>query len=474
MEREISKNKFSVGEQIKTREIIPPPGFGIFWEIVPATRCNFKCLTCYAADNARPDTRFLEWEGMKTALDRAVSLGVRTIDILGGEPLTYQPLEKFIGYFKGKVPEGFCGVVSNGSLLTERRARSLLNSGLDQLTISLDGIKSETNDANRGEGTFPRILAGIENALNVGILTTIAYTITPFNTEETSELFSFIQKLGVKALAIQITERSGRAQRLLYKNSFDRVEGLKAICRMYNQRPTVYTEISTRSLFKKFLDHFYNAGLALSDVRCNGGLGTFMVSSGGDLFPCSEFAYFPNGKQRNKGVNLVTDNFRKIEKSVRQRYANFNGTIGALEAENFTTCQDCAYKESCAPCPLINPSGVVPECEWVKAQTLATNEKILNSEVKLLISPTPFGSSEIMFRVASQEIPLVIPMAEEEFKKLIALGRISQIVKKYEDETGNYKDAETKVIEFLCKLRSHRILEIDPDPNTICQCLSSS
>lgn len=25
-----------------------------FWEIVPATMCNFKCLGCYAANNARP------------------------------------------------------------------------------------------------------------------------------------------------------------------------------------------------------------------------------------------------------------------------------------------------------------------------------------------------------------------------------------------------------------------------------------
>lgn len=474
MEREAQDKRHFIRQQVNQPETILSPdslreqlGSRIFWEIVPATRCNFQCLNCYAADNARPDMRLLEWEKMKIALDRAIALGIRTIDILGGEPLTYKYLEKFVRYFKDRTPDGFCGVVSNGSLITKRRARSLLDSGLDQLTVSLDGTKPETNDANRGKGTFPKILAGIENAIDVGIPVTIAYTITPFNTEDVPELFPFIQKIGAKALGVQVTEMLGRAQRLLSGIPFNRTEGLKAICSMYDQRPTVYTEISTRSLFKEFLNHFFNAGLTLSDLRCDGGLETFMVSSGGDLFPCSEFAYFPDGRQRNKGVNLATDNFENIERFVRQRYANFNKKMRALEDRKFITCQDCKYKGSCAPCPLANPSGNVPECEWVKFQTLRANERILNSRVRLLIEPIPRNGSEIMFQVASQKTPLVVPVAEEEFRQLMLLGSISQIVERYKNETGNDKETETKVIDFLCKLRSYQILEIEGFNNFI-------
>ncbi|MBU3956760.1 radical SAM protein [Patescibacteria group bacterium] len=224
--------------------------FQLFWEIVPASSCNFQCLNCYAADNARPDKRLLDWNEMKVALEKVIALGTKKIDVLGGEPLTYKHLEKFVKYFKSKVEDGFCGVVSNGSLITKARARSLLNAGLDQITISLDGTKAEINDANRGKGTFNQALIGIENTIEVGLPLTIAYTITPFNTSDTSNLFSFVQKLGAKALSVQITEMLGRAKKTLKGiNTFNWFEGLRAISKMFRQRPpTLY-----RSFNKKFI-----------------------------------------------------------------------------------------------------------------------------------------------------------------------------------------------------------------------------
>lgn len=432
----------------------------VFWEIIPAASCNFQCLNCYAAENARPDRRLLDWTKIKAALDKAISLSVRHIEILGGEPLIYRHLERFIEYFKSRVNNGFCGVVSNGSLITKERARSLFDSGIDQLTISIDGTKAEINDANRGPGTFERILTGIENAREVGILLTIAYTITPFNTLDTPNLFSFVQKLGAKALSVQITEITGRARKTLaHLGSWDWSEGLKAICRMYQYRPLVYTEVSTRSLFKEFLNHFFNAGLSLPDIRCGGGLETFMVSSGGDLYPCSNYAYFPNGKQRNKGVNLVSDNFYTVRKFVKE-YAGFNADMRLLGIKKFTTCQNCKYTASCAPCPLANPTGIVPECEWVKSQTKKLSEKILRSRVKLLIKPE-ICNNELRFSVPTQDQPVVIPMSEKRFKELIVLKSLLQIVETYKKKSGNGRDAENKVIEFLCKLRSHQVIEIE-------------
>lgn len=436
--------------------------FRVFWEIVPATSCNFCCLNCYAADNARPDERLLDWDEMKIALNKAIALGVRQIDILGGEPLTYRSLEKFIEYFKNKVKNGFCGVVSNGSLITKIRAKSLLNSGLDQVSVSLDGTTAKINDLNRGKGTFNQALAGIENTVNVGIPLTIAYTITPFNTSDTPNLFSFAQKLGAKALSVQITEMLGRAKRTLSKiNSFNRFEGLKTICKMYHKKPLLYTEVSTRSLFKEFLNHFFNASLSLPEIRCDGGLKTFMVSSGGDLYPCSEYAYFTDGRQRNKGVNLFSEDLDTIREFVKHKYARFNTKMRTLETKKFTTCQNCKFWTSCAPCPVTNPSGVVPECEWVKSQTKKLNNKILRSRFKLVIEPKVANDSEITFSVSTQKEPLIIPMSKGNFRKLVALKFVSRIIAMYKNGIGNDDYLENKVIEFLCKLRSHQIIEIE-------------
>jgi len=257
----------------------------IFWEIVPATSCNFCCLNCYAADNARPDKILLGWNTMKIALDKAISLNLDHIDILGGEPLTYPYLEKFIKYFKNQVKEGFCGVVSNGSLITQTRARSLLNSGINQISISLDGTKAKVNDANRGKGSFKKTLIGIKNASNAGIPLTIAYTITPFNLFDTKNLFPFVTSLGARAVSVQITENFGRAKRTLSGiDSFNRTEGLKAICKIFSRRPPFYIDISSRNLFKEFLNYFFNAGLTLPEIRCDGGVKNFSGIFWGEHF----------------------------------------------------------------------------------------------------------------------------------------------------------------------------------------------
>ena len=436
--------------------------FRVFWEIVPARSCNFQCLNCYAAENARPDKRLLDWQKMRTALRRVVSLGAKEIEVLGGEPLTYKYLEKFIEYFKNKVKDGFVGIVSNGSLITKTRAKSLFNSGLDQLSVSLDGTTAKINDLNRGKGTFNQILTGIENTVNAGIPLTIAYTITPFNTDDTPNLFSFIPQLGAKALSVQITEMSGRAKRTLSGvNSFNRFEGLKTICKIFHKIPPLYTEVSTRSLFKEFLNHFFNAGLNLPDIKCDGGLKTLMVSSGGDLYPCSEYAYFSDGRQRNKGVNLISDDLNAIKKFVQRKYVRFNAKMRALAKKKFTTCQNCKYRVSCAPCPLANLSGVIPECEWVKSHTKRLNDKILRSRLKLLIEPRAVNDSEIRFSTPTQKQPLVIPMSEKKFRELIAFPSASQIIRKYKNNKKSGKETEDKLIEFLCKLKSYKVIQLD-------------
>ena len=65
-----------------------------YWEIVPGNLCNLKCKNCYAAENARPDSRLLNWKKLKIALDRAIEFGIKKIDILGGEPLLHPHIDR--------------------------------------------------------------------------------------------------------------------------------------------------------------------------------------------------------------------------------------------------------------------------------------------------------------------------------------------------------------------------------------------
>ncbi len=422
-----------------------------FWEITPGYVCNLKCKSCYAAENARPDHRILNWKNLEKAENSAINIGMTSVEILGGEPLLHPNLEKFISNFKQRVPLGFCGVVSNGTLISEKKAKALKEVGLDQLTISIDGTSAEINDKNRGQGSFDKALEGANHALEAGLGVTLAYTVNPYNIKDTHNIFPFAKRIGFEAIGIQILEMFGRARESFKdENWFNRMVGLNAIIDTYDlPRQDLYSEVNTRNKFKTLLNRFYNVGMELPSLRCDGGKETFMVSSGGDFLPCSQYAYGPNGEIRNMGINLTTENSESID-NFQKQYLNFNHSMSLLENTNFSSCQSCEHHESCAPCPLANPRGIVPECEWVDSKLMELNNLVRNSVVSVKIEPEEASESRINFKVPTQEQALSIPMNRDTFNKIMNLGK----VKDMEDLL------QSDMVEFLCKLRSHQIISL--------------
>lgn len=422
-----------------------------FWEIVPGHVCNLSCKSCYAADNARPDHRILDWEDLKKAQDTAIDIGMTSLEILGGEPLLHPNLDQFVSNFKKRVPSGFCGVVSNGTLVSEKKAHLLKHVGLDQLTISLDGTTASINDKNRGQDSFDKALEGANYALEAGLGVTIAYTVNPYNIKDTPNIFPFAKKVGFQAVGIQILEMSGRAKESFKKDTwFNRKVGLSAIIGTYDlPRQDIYSEVNTRNKFKTLLNRFYNAGMELPPVRCDGGTETFMVSSGGDFLPCSQYAYGPNGEIRNLGINLATENLDSIKDSQKQ-YLDFNQKMATLETTNFSNCQACDHRQSCAPCPLANQKGIVPECEWVDSKSAELNKLVRNSDVSVKIEPVEVSQNQINFKVPTQEKLLSIPISRSTFGRIMDLGTVRDM----EDFT------HSDMVEFLCKLRSHGVISL--------------
>ena len=368
--------------------------FSVFWEIIPGDVCNLKCLSCYAAEGTRPDKRVLKKDGFKLAVHRIVDLGCDKIDTLGGEPLICKNLPFAIQCFKKRNPKGFFGIVTNGLLLNYKKARRLKSVGLDQITFSLDGTTAKVNDANRGKGSFKKTLNGIKNAKKIGLAFTISFTINKFNLDQTNKFIPFAENIGANSVGIQIVERSGRANKFWNKVGITREEGLVAICKMFERRSSIFVAISAYAKFKHFLNKFWNANLELKDERCTGGLSSLMVSSGGDIFPCSVYAY----QQNEKGKNLIHDKFEEIKNFVEIKYLKFNQIVRKQATEKFITCRKCKFSGiSCNPCPLINKFKMVKECEWVKKQEVLIQNKILQSKLKCLITPKKTSQNKLEF-----------------------------------------------------------------------------
>ncbi|MBC8019139.1 MAG: radical SAM/SPASM family putative metalloenzyme maturase [Verrucomicrobia bacterium] len=121
--------------------------------IETTSRCNLNCVMC-AKQNRNGITADGDLElGTFTALkDAFPSLDALVLNGIG-EPLLNSRLEQFIAQAKKWMPgQSWVGFQSNGLLLNNLRAISLVDAGLDRICLSMDGASPSTFSAIRAGG----------------------------------------------------------------------------------------------------------------------------------------------------------------------------------------------------------------------------------------------------------------------------------------------------------------------------------
>ena len=127
-------------------------------------RCNLLCTTCPRTYVELEPPADMSWELFTRIVDqapdakRAVLHGV-------GEPLLVKKLPQMVRYLKDR------GVYvlfnTNGTLLNRKNGRALIDSGLDELRVSLDASNRESYRAIRGKDYFDRILQNVRAFRNM-------------------------------------------------------------------------------------------------------------------------------------------------------------------------------------------------------------------------------------------------------------------------------------------------------------------
>lgn len=122
-------------------------------------RCNLRCQMCNVWRQSRDDR--LTLPVIQSLADELADLGTRKVHLSGGEVLLRPDIFEVIDAFAGRGMQ--VNLTTNGTLLTKEMARRLAESGLHNLSISLDGATPGTHDALRGKGNWKRTICGIHN-----------------------------------------------------------------------------------------------------------------------------------------------------------------------------------------------------------------------------------------------------------------------------------------------------------------------
>lgn len=177
-------------------------------------RCNLACEHCYLdADTLRDGSKDeLTTKEVCSLLDEVANCGDGIMVVLtGGEPLARRDLETIASY--GSRLDLTMVVGTNGTLLTEQRVKSLKQSGVLGVGISLDSLDPEFHDTFRGKaGSWSKTMKGIENCRKLDMDFQIHFSVSEGNAHELQAMIDFSRSSGARVLNVFFLVCTGRGE----------------------------------------------------------------------------------------------------------------------------------------------------------------------------------------------------------------------------------------------------------------------
>jgi len=266
----------------------------IAWEVTRS--CNLNCKHCRAASHLGPYPGELSTEKCLQVIDDIASMSRPVIILTGGEPLLRPDIFEIAAYGTGK---GLRMVMAtNGTLVDEGTVRRMIDSGIQRVSISIDGPDAESHDDFRAEpGAFVGAMRGIEVMKAAGMEFQINTTITTANLHQIRQIHDMALRIGAAAHHIFLLVPTGRGKDLarqaitaadyeetlmwFHDQSMTCEIQLKATCAPHYFRIMHQNRPRGEKPVKKAGGHFHE-----STRGCLGGITFCFISHVGQVQPC--------------------------------------------------------------------------------------------------------------------------------------------------------------------------------------------
>ncbi|MBS0562601.1 MAG: SPASM domain-containing protein [Proteobacteria bacterium] len=146
---------FEAVDAKRSRQADAPP-VCLYLEVT--NRCNLLCETCPRTFEALEPPKDMDWDLFTSIVDQVP--GVARVVLHGvGEPMLVKSLPRMIRYLKER--NIYVLFNTNGTLLGPRKHREIIDTGLDELRVSLDAAEAQSFLRVRGKDMFDRIVRNL-------------------------------------------------------------------------------------------------------------------------------------------------------------------------------------------------------------------------------------------------------------------------------------------------------------------------
>ncbi len=170
-------------------------------------RCNLLCETCPRTFEALEPPQDMSMDLFRHIVDQVP--GVKRVVLHGvGEPMLVKHLPDMVRYLKARGTHVLFN--TNGTLLAPRKHQEIIDTGLDELRVSLDAAEAATFLKVRGKDMFDRIVRNVSAFTNLqaatGATTPVVSLWLTGLKETVDQLPEFVRlaaRIGVKEVHLQ-------------------------------------------------------------------------------------------------------------------------------------------------------------------------------------------------------------------------------------------------------------------------------
>jgi radical SAM protein with 4Fe4S-binding SPASM domain len=291
----------------------------------PTFNCNLHCVYCYN----KKERKELGGSEMTTAewfdcFDQAKDFNIEHIVFTGGEPLLRKDIYNLARYVNDTGMSS--QLLTNGTLINDDNIRKIVST-FATVKLSLDSHIKETNDLQRGEGSYDATLRAMRLLEDHECTWSVTAVITKHNVWDISGLFKFLlEKYGNLSITPTLYIPISKDQTGLLPELNDYLEAM-------NRANEVAEEFFGDDRIS-LLDFF---GVPDRQYHCGAAAGELSVAPDGSVYPCQSLLK----KELNAG-NVKERNLKEIfyDSPVMK-------TVRSCTVDNIEICRDCDVKYLC-------------------------------------------------------------------------------------------------------------------------------
>jgi len=172
--------------------------------------CNIRCDFC----NVRAGEyshRDLPLPRILSLIEEACALGLEEVHFLGGEPTMRKDLEDMVVFAASLGLH--TRIITNGMLLPRERLARLIDSGLGEVMISVDGLEETHNRMRQcAPDGWRKTLACVRDAISLGLRTRISAVAYEENYDEIVPLLRLTNAIGAQIFSVFLGSPLGRGR----------------------------------------------------------------------------------------------------------------------------------------------------------------------------------------------------------------------------------------------------------------------